>query len=451
MSWFSNLISCTPLMTLCSANGVGKKKEPVSFAALLGENVHTKGGLISTTLATTNKKGVLLYFSASWCGPCKQFTPVLMQFYKENKDKEGQQFEIVFVSQDHSEEEFLKYYKDMPWAAIPYEERDRAAALGRKFRVAGIPMLVVLDEEGRLCTPKGRDFVHRDPKAAQFPWRPKTLHDLLKGAKGVTSAGTEYELSGAIKGKITALYIGALWAAPCQKLTPVLVEAYKKLERDRKPFEIIFVSNDRTEKDFQKYFEGMPWLAIPFTEDSLRDKICTNYEVREVPTLVVFDENGTLLLSDAAELVMNDPECKKYPWKPDVVDDMEGPRAAAAVARDPMCVVIAPRELVEIARAAMMPVAKEYARQAEKNGEDEPKAKFFVGSEGKAVQLVRQVTGIQDPLAILFLNLPSVYKAESKQLTERNIESFVADALASKLPARPIRKSALADLLKESS
>merc|ERR1712013_942318 len=45
---------------------------------------------------------LLLYFSAHWCPPCKQFTPILRDFYQEVED---QGVEIIFVSSDRSPSE----------------------------------------------------------------------------------------------------------------------------------------------------------------------------------------------------------------------------------------------------------------------------------------------------------------------------------------------------------
>ncbi|EJW77087.1 hypothetical protein WUBG_12003, partial [Wuchereria bancrofti] len=59
--------------------------------------------------ALANKKVVALYFSAHWCPKCRQFTPVLKEFYEEVDDD---QFEIVFVSLDHSEEDLNNYVKE---------------------------------------------------------------------------------------------------------------------------------------------------------------------------------------------------------------------------------------------------------------------------------------------------------------------------------------------------
>jgi len=85
-------------------------------------------------------KIVLLYASAHWCPPCRQFTPQLAQFYSQNSDS----IEVVFLSCDHDEDEFEKYFKTMPWKAIPYDDSTREELLGR-IQVKGIPRLVVLN------------------------------------------------------------------------------------------------------------------------------------------------------------------------------------------------------------------------------------------------------------------------------------------------------------------
>uniref|UniRef100_A0A183G8J2 Thioredoxin-like_fold domain-containing protein n=1 Tax=Heligmosomoides polygyrus TaxID=6339 RepID=A0A183G8J2_HELPZ len=63
---------------------------------------------------------VALYFSAHWCPPCRKFTPILKSFYNELLSSE--KFEVVFVSDDHTEEELKEYMEEChgDWFCIPY-------------------------------------------------------------------------------------------------------------------------------------------------------------------------------------------------------------------------------------------------------------------------------------------------------------------------------------------
>ena len=68
------------------------------------------------------------------CGPCRQFTPVLSKVYQEVRaGKHAEKFEVVFCSADHSEAEFMSYFKSMaPWLAVDYEVRERGSEGGRE-------------------------------------------------------------------------------------------------------------------------------------------------------------------------------------------------------------------------------------------------------------------------------------------------------------------------------
>ena len=90
-------------------------------------------------------KAVLLYFSASWCGPCKRFTPALRVWY-DALVAEGEPLEIVFVSRDKTPEEAQAYMKDHmgPWCALDYSA-PAGDELARLFGIRGIPQAVVVD------------------------------------------------------------------------------------------------------------------------------------------------------------------------------------------------------------------------------------------------------------------------------------------------------------------
>ena len=107
-----------------------------------------QGGAKTPVSALAAKQVVGLYFSAHWCPPCRGFTPKLADAYKKITGS-GKSFEVVFVSSDKDEEQFASYFKEMPWLALPFENRDLKKALSKKFKVSGatsgIPALILLD------------------------------------------------------------------------------------------------------------------------------------------------------------------------------------------------------------------------------------------------------------------------------------------------------------------
>jgi thiol-disulfide isomerase/thioredoxin len=55
------------------------------------------------------------YFSASWCNPCKAFTPLLSSCYEIAREEDNVRIEVIYVSGDANEETFTAYREKMPW------------------------------------------------------------------------------------------------------------------------------------------------------------------------------------------------------------------------------------------------------------------------------------------------------------------------------------------------
>lgn len=120
--------------------------------SLLSSSSSTKdggggGGALVPAEALAGKV-VAVYCSAHWCGPCRQFTPLLAQFYLRLKAM-GKPFEIVFASLDQEEEAFASYFASMPWLAFPYQGDEREEVVAQ-FQVQSIPRLLVFGRDGRL-------------------------------------------------------------------------------------------------------------------------------------------------------------------------------------------------------------------------------------------------------------------------------------------------------------
>ena len=120
-----------------------------------------KGDLVSLQGKKTHRfddaplasaKYFAVYYSASWCGPCKQFTPKLVEFYNRIKPAHSE-FELVLVSSDYSEAEMEAYMKAdaMPWPALEFRKASGKHVLG-SYRGKGIPCLVFLDANGKVLS-----------------------------------------------------------------------------------------------------------------------------------------------------------------------------------------------------------------------------------------------------------------------------------------------------------
>lgn len=91
-----------------------------------------------------------LYYSAGWCGPCREFTPAFINTYRQIRQKHPE-FEVVFISSDDSAGDMRDYMKTdrMPWTALKYDVRQHNPELMR-YGGPGIPCLVLVDGAGRV-------------------------------------------------------------------------------------------------------------------------------------------------------------------------------------------------------------------------------------------------------------------------------------------------------------
>jgi nucleoredoxin len=154
----------------------------MSLQNLFGETVIDNQGntyKVSDTLEKCQRIGI--YFSAHWYrDPCftnsfqvrsmqvsrkcllidRKFTPELVKTYNELKQS-GAAFDIVFVSSDRNEKQFNEYFSEMPWKAVT--DKNIKANLQSKYKLKGIPTLIIIDNQGNTISVDGRTLVNADP------------------------------------------------------------------------------------------------------------------------------------------------------------------------------------------------------------------------------------------------------------------------------------------------
>ena len=120
----SLLTGCGPSQE--SKKGKGKSEQGTVYgraalrATLTGSAMDAEGIVVSAN-SLLDTDYLLIYFSAHWCPPCRQFTPKLVNFY--NSYGENRPFDLVFVSSDRSEKDMFAYMREtkMPWPAMQFK------------------------------------------------------------------------------------------------------------------------------------------------------------------------------------------------------------------------------------------------------------------------------------------------------------------------------------------
>ncbi|DAZ99977.1 TPA: hypothetical protein N0F65_001981 [Lagenidium giganteum] len=298
----------------------------------LGPLIRTKSGLKPTDEHLAGKKVVGLYFSAHWCPPCRGFTPFLSATYDDMIESHPD-FELIFVSSDRDSASFEEYYKEMPFAALPFDDRERKEVLGRKYNVMGIPFLLFLNEKGEVITVDGRMIVAEargdvdkiwnqltsnvhvmpgcsltcgfaSPRSSQSPRADAmTFWTELVGEQLLTNNGLVPTDEHFKDKKVVGLYASAHWCPPCRAFTPLLSTVYDDLVEEHSDIEIVFLSFDRQVDQFNVYYGEMPFAAVPYEDRQRQIDLTEKYNIFGVPILMFFDDQGRCLTVDGQQLV----------------------------------------------------------------------------------------------------------------------------------------------------
>ena len=124
-----------------------------------------------------------------------------------------------------------------------------------------------------------------------------------------------------LEGKLVGLYFSLSSYKACQEFTTTLAEVYEELRAKGESFEIVMISLDDEEQSFKKYFESMPWFALPFNDKSC-GKLARYFKLRVLPTLVVIGQDGKTLHSNVAEAI-EQHGIQAYPFTPEKFVELE--------------------------------------------------------------------------------------------------------------------------------
>jgi nucleoredoxin len=404
----------------------------------IGETLLSKNGKVATADALKGKSVLGLYFSAHWCPPCRSFTPVLNDKYKQLKEA-GKDFEIVFVSSDKNQKAFDDYFSEMPWLALPYAERDTKAELSDLFEVSGIPSLVFIDAvTGALITDEGRAGVSGAKFVENFPYRPKPFD--LWGSLGDKLATKEGEkpTTDVLKGKgVLGLYFSAHWCPPCRGFTPQLSKKYTALKEAGKDFELVFVSSDRDAAAFEEYHKEMTFPALPYANRDGKNELSKHFKVSGIPALIFVDTQTGKVISDEGRAgISADTYIEDFPYHPKPVNDI-GNTCSGINSKVSLVLFMeeSKKEEQDKLVAIMNEVAEEEFSKPEK---DQTIQRFFTATKGGPIGQIREKCGMPSKakapsLLILKLSTGKYYTPTTSDVDAKSIRSFISDFSAKKV------------------
>jgi len=155
------------------------------IAPLIGEKLISADGSPFTFPANAPVASIqyyAIYYSAQWCPPCHAFTPRLVKWYNAFKPAHPN-FELIFVSDDHTEAAMLDYMKEMamPWPAFPFDDLKHDGTGIEKFAGSGIPDLVLVDASGKVLSDSFQNGTYVGPEAVV-----EDINRLVGGASPVS-------------------------------------------------------------------------------------------------------------------------------------------------------------------------------------------------------------------------------------------------------------------------
>uniref|UniRef100_I1PPJ9 protein-disulfide reductase n=1 Tax=Oryza glaberrima TaxID=4538 RepID=I1PPJ9_ORYGL len=304
-----------------TAEGVEAGEKYVSIPQLAGVGTLLSNGGKEIPLSSIEGKRICLFFSAHWCRPCRNFTPKLLQIYRKLRNT-CKNMEIIFISLDRDEISFLDYFKGMPWLALPFDTGLRQK-LCVQFDIEHIPALIPLSTTLSHGFRVEEDAVKlvEEYGVDAYPFGAKRRSELegmddarrqggnllqLLGCKEreyvISEDGIKTPISD-LNGKTIGLYFGAHWCPPCRAFTKQLREAYDELKALRPGnFQVIFISMDRNEEEFQASLSAMPWFAIPYSDTTVQE-LSRIFTIKGIPTLLILGPDGKVFKTDGRRII----------------------------------------------------------------------------------------------------------------------------------------------------
>lgn len=147
-----------------------------------------------------------------------------------------------------------------------------------------------------------------------------SIENVLGGRYVMNQNGRKMLLSDLAKDHdVLGVYFSAHWCPPCRGFTPKLKVTFDGWKGKGKKVNVVFVSSDRNQEQFDEYFRSMhsDWLCIPFPESQRRTELNRSLNTSGgIPCLIFLDsKTGEIHTKAGRDVVRRDPEAESFPWK----------------------------------------------------------------------------------------------------------------------------------------
>uniref|UniRef100_A0A493TZG3 Nucleoredoxin n=1 Tax=Anas platyrhynchos platyrhynchos TaxID=8840 RepID=A0A493TZG3_ANAPP len=121
---------------------------------------------------------------------------------------------------------------------------------------------------------------------------------------------------------LVGLYFGCSLSGPCAQLGASLAAFYGRFRGEAaaagaQRLEIVFVSAEQEQQQWQEAVRAMPWLALPFADKHRKLKLWNKYRVSNIPSLIFIDAStGKVVCRNGLLVIRDDPEGLEFPWGP---------------------------------------------------------------------------------------------------------------------------------------
>uniref|UniRef100_A0A8C4I9E2 Nucleoredoxin n=1 Tax=Dicentrarchus labrax TaxID=13489 RepID=A0A8C4I9E2_DICLA len=295
-----------------------------------------------------------------------------------------------------------------------------------------IPSLVFVDAAtGKVVCRNGLLVVRDDPKGLEFPWGPKPFAEVVAGP--LLRNNRQTTDSSSLEGHYVGVYFSAHW-----------VSTEREREEGQRFLIFTFLTDkgEESEESFKQYFSEMPWLAVPYPDEARRSRLNRLYGIQGIPTLILLDAEGHMITRQGRVEVLNDPECRLFPWHPRPVLELSESNAVQ-LHEGPCLVLFVDAEEegeLEPAKELIQPIAEKLMAKYKAKEEETPLL-FFVAGEDDMTDSLRDYTNLPEAaplLTILDMSARAKYVRDVEEITPAVVDQFVSDFLAEKLKPEPI-------------